>query len=334
MIDLIENGQLSTDLDAMLYDLKNVGLMLPVPTNVCAIDDPRLSDARIPLDGSVTDASIADGANIAQFKINFNGVIPPAWLGTAATQAAQGDLVEYLSNKNQPNGYAGLDGGGKVPSAQIPAAVGTGTITSIGLTMPGVFSVSGSPVTGAGTISVDWALVADKVWFGNDTGGPAAPQFNLAPLPVELIPTLDASQVISGLFDAARLPAAVGIGVGHVQGAVPDPGPGGGGALATDYLARDMTYKPIPDLLVPYEPTVDVPTFSPSPNPTGDKIVVINETIPDCVLMISLASAVTGFIELPDTGYITIGPSVTVWCYAAKAGYNNSPVVSYTNPNP
>jgi len=37
-----------------------------------------------------------------------------------------------------------------------------------------------------------------------------------------------------------------GLGAGHSTGLVPDPGDGTGGALATDYLARDATWKPIP----------------------------------------------------------------------------------------
>lgn len=53
-----------------------------------------------------------------------------------------------------------------------------GSVKSVGLSMPGIFSVSGSPVTGIGTISVSLATqTANKVFAGPTTGSPAAPTF-------------------------------------------------------------------------------------------------------------------------------------------------------------
>src|SRR5262249_19223102 len=55
---------------------------------------------------------------------------------------------------------------------------GSGTVTSIGLSMPAEFSVSGSPVTTAGTISVTKAnQSANQVYAGPTGGGAAAPAF-------------------------------------------------------------------------------------------------------------------------------------------------------------
>lgn len=331
---LLQEAYLNSDFDAALYDIKNVGLVDPVPSNLCASTDPRLTDDRVPLDGSVTDASVAGGAAIEQSKINFDGNIPVAWLGTNGAQAAQGDLVEYLANKNQPNGYPGLDGGGKILSAQLPAAVGTGTVTSVGLTLPAQFSVSGSPVTGAGTLAASWVAVADNSWFGNKSGGAAAPQFYNTALPEVLIPDLDAAKVISGVFNVARLPVAVGLGVGHAAGAAPDTGDGSGGALATDYLARDMTYRAFPSIGPAYQPTIATPTINASSNPAGDKTITFSDTTEKVTFFYSTTSAATGFAELPDVGYIALAPAATVWVYAARSGYNNSAIANYTNPNP
>ena len=52
-----------------------------------------------------------------------------------------------------------------------------GTVNSIGLTMPGIFTVSGSPVTSSGTIGV--ALNAEPAFtvFANQTSGTANPTF-------------------------------------------------------------------------------------------------------------------------------------------------------------
>src|SRR4030095_11876313 len=113
MIFTLDNGLLESDLDCRDFDLNNVGFVDPVPPNLVSSDDPRLSDARNPLPGSVTNASVALNAGILQEKLNLNGNIPTAWLGTTSTTAARGDLAEYLAHKAQPNGYAPLDGAGK-----------------------------------------------------------------------------------------------------------------------------------------------------------------------------------------------------------------------------
>lgn len=55
---------------------------------------------------------------------------------------------------------------------------GGGTVTSVALTMPGIFSVSGSPVTGSGTLAVTLATQsANTVMAGPAVGGAAAPTF-------------------------------------------------------------------------------------------------------------------------------------------------------------
>jgi hypothetical protein len=333
MTPLLENAALNSDLNGNFYDILNVTI-IPLPANLAVTTDPRLSDARAPLPGSVTDASVAAGAAILQSKLALTGVIPPTWLGTTATTAAKGSLAEYLINKGAPNGYAPLDATGKVPSVLLPATVGTGTVTSVALTMPAQFSVTGTPVVGAGTLAVAWASVADLSWFGNKAGAPGPPQFYSTPLPAALIPPLDASIVTSGVFSPALLPVAVGLGVSHAQGAVPDPGAGGGGALSTDYLARDMSYKPAPSLGATYQPTIPNPSLGISANLTGPLSVTATSTIPGAVFFYSLASGISAFAEFPPAGYISLASGASVWVYAAHPGYNNSNVVTITNSNP
>lgn len=56
--------------------------------------------------------------------------------------------------------------------------VGTGTVTSVGLTMPNIFSVTGSPVTASGTLAASLATqTANTVFAGPTTGSAAAPTF-------------------------------------------------------------------------------------------------------------------------------------------------------------
>lgn len=57
-------------------------------------------------------------------------------------------------------------------------ATGSGTVTSVGLALPSIFSVSGSPVTTAGTLTGALATqTANLVFSGPTSGGAAAPTF-------------------------------------------------------------------------------------------------------------------------------------------------------------
>lgn len=335
MKPIVEDAVLGSDLDCRFFDLLNLGTFDPPPSNLVLSNDVRLTDAREPLPGSVTNASVASNAAIVQSKLSLDGNMPTSWFGTTNTTAARGDLAEYAAMKGQPNGFASLDGSGKVPPAQLPATTGTGTVTSVGLTMPSQFSVTGTPVVGAGTLAVGWNNVADLSWFGNKEGASAAPRFYTDPLPVALIPNLDAAKVVSGVFDTALVPPAVGVGASHAPGAVPDPGDGSGGALGTDYLARDMSFKPVPSLGPSYQPTIADPVLKTSTNVTGPLTVAPEaSTIQNLVYFYSFTSASAGFQEFPSSGYISLPAGGDVWVYAAHSGYNNSNVVTKNNPNP
>lgn len=69
----------------------------------------------------------------------------------------------------------------------IVAGFGTGTVTSVGITVPSILSVTGSPVTAAGTFAVTLTTQpANTVLAGPTSGGVAAPTFRvlvLADLP-------------------------------------------------------------------------------------------------------------------------------------------------------
>lgn len=237
----LDNSIMDNDLDADGHYIFNLAGFIPVPPGLVASDDPRLTDQRVPLDGSVTNAKVAATAAIVQSKLLLNGTIPSAWLGSTGGTAAAGNLAEFVSRKAAPNGYASLDGTGKIPVAQLPALAGVGTVTSVGITMPVQFSIVGTPVTTTGTFAVGWASAAANSWFGNISAG--TPAFRTSAFPLVLIPNLDASKITTGTIDPPRLPLAQ-YGGSHNAGAIPDPGTA---ALpANDYLSRDMSYKTIP----------------------------------------------------------------------------------------
>jgi hypothetical protein len=89
---------------------------------------------------------------------------------------------------------------GGVLSASVTGG-GGGTVTSVGFSLPGIFSVSGSPITTAGLISASLATQsANLVLAGPTTGVPAPPTFRT--LVAGDIPTIASSQV-SGLGSLA-----------------------------------------------------------------------------------------------------------------------------------
>lgn len=98
--------------------------------------------------------------------------------GSAAISvaAAAGSTTFQLPVGNGTNNFfLRTDGSGHTSWV---AAPGSGTVTSVALALPGIFTVSGSPVTSAGTLTGTLANQnANLVWAGPTTGAAAAPTF-------------------------------------------------------------------------------------------------------------------------------------------------------------
>jgi len=58
-----------------------------------------------------------------------------------------------------------------------PSAGGAGTVTSVGLAMPSIFTVSGSPVTTSGTLTAALASESQNTVFAGPTSGSGVPTF-------------------------------------------------------------------------------------------------------------------------------------------------------------
>jgi len=91
----------------------------------------------------------------------------------------------------------------------IGAGTGSGSVTSVGLSLPAQFAISGSPVSGSGTLTASWnTQTATHVLAGPATGAAAIPTFRA--LVASDIPTLN--QNTSGT--AGGLSVTLGIGSG------------------------------------------------------------------------------------------------------------------------
>ena len=112
--------------------------------------------------------------------------VPSIFSVSGSPITVAGTLAVTLANQSANKVLAGPTGGGAAAptfralvAADIPAlSYGTGTVTSVALSLPGIFSVSGSPVTGSGTLTGALAnQTANYIWAGPVSGGAAAPTF-------------------------------------------------------------------------------------------------------------------------------------------------------------
>src|SRR5215469_5107778 len=108
---LLENAHLRTDMDCDSMLLLNVREVVPVPPPLIDTDDPRLSDSRNMLDGSVYDKSVADDAAIEQSKLNLNGFIPPNYLVAPDSIVTTGAPSNPLEEVDGDDGNAVTVGG-------------------------------------------------------------------------------------------------------------------------------------------------------------------------------------------------------------------------------
>jgi len=97
--------------------------------------------------------------------------------------------LNYRSGQGEPLTAAEVDENWQIIETAFAglAVGGNGTVTSVGLSMPNVFSVANSPVTTSGTLTVTLATqTANLIFAGPTAGGAAAPTFRsivLADLP-------------------------------------------------------------------------------------------------------------------------------------------------------
>lgn len=129
---------------------------------------------------------------------NLSGTVAIANGGTG--QATAGAALTALLPAQAGNAGKVLATDGT--AAAWTATGGSGTVTSVALTMPAVFSVAGSPVTASGTLAVTYATqAANVVLAGPGSGTAAAPTFRA--LVAGDVPAIAESQVTNLTTDLA-----------------------------------------------------------------------------------------------------------------------------------
>lgn len=131
--------------------------------------------------------------------------MPVQFTVTNSPVTSSGTLTAAFTTQSANSLFAGpTSGAGAVPTfralttADIPALpYGTGTVTSVGLSLPSIMTVSGSPVTSSGTLTGTLTTQAvNAIFAGPSSGAAAAPTFRA--LTTADIPALSYVSSVSG----------------------------------------------------------------------------------------------------------------------------------------
>ncbi len=117
--------------------------------------------------GTVTSV---DFAAPIEFSVSGNPIVAAGTITLAWTSETQNTVLAA------PDGAPGTPSFRALVTADLPA--GTGTVTSVAMTVPTELSVSGSPITTSGTFGLTWNVEnANLMFAGPATGVPATPTF-------------------------------------------------------------------------------------------------------------------------------------------------------------
>lgn len=129
---------------------------IPLPSSLLGISTPATANTILagPASGTPVVPTLRSlvGADLPLFTTSARGAVPPS----------PGDTVSFLR----------ADG-----SWQTPGGSGIGTVTSVGLSMPPMFTVSGSPVTSSGILTASLASQAPSLFFASPPTTTGTPTF-------------------------------------------------------------------------------------------------------------------------------------------------------------
>ncbi len=141
-----------------------------------------------------TGATGAAGSTGATGAAGQNGAAGPSGLGSGVAAGTYSLATLTVS-------------GGQITAISSgTAGSGSGTVTSVGLSMPSVYNVTNSPVTGSGTLTVTYAAQNPNLFFaGPASGAAASPTFRAMS-----VADLPASGAAAGTYgDATHVPVIV-----------------------------------------------------------------------------------------------------------------------------
>lgn len=127
--------------------------------------DGRLIDQRIPLDGSVTTAKLANSTGLQVPRANLDS--------STQTSLGKADTAIQAATLGQANGPASLDSAGKLPTSQLPAQAITGEYLGSATTFAGLPTTDAQ---GHSASNGDWAFLSVDVVGTGTTTNPQYPR--------------------------------------------------------------------------------------------------------------------------------------------------------------
>lgn len=170
--------------------------------NLASSQDNISKIAKITIDGNDNYVynDVAWGAEDSPgrtIQIKINGTTKTVMTGIPpATISSRGGIIVGSGLSVDGDGVLSATGGG--------GGGGGGTVTSVKMTVPSGFTVTGSPITTSGTLAVSLDSQAANKVLASPSNAAGIPSFRL--LVASDIPNLDASKITSGTFAAARIP--------------------------------------------------------------------------------------------------------------------------------
>lgn len=132
-----------------------------------------LSVAGVPITRQVIAGTGMTGGG--QLSSNVTLSIAPGGVGSSELSATGVTPGVYGSAVSIP--VLTVDANGRITAANSEALLATGTVTSVGLSLPADFNVTGSPVTDAGTLTATWATKTANYFFAAPNGSAGPPSF-------------------------------------------------------------------------------------------------------------------------------------------------------------
>lgn len=136
------------------------------------------------LDSTVTIGTAGGTTGAANFRGTTSGVVTLTVAAAAGTHTIKLPIADGTTGQ-----VLQTDGSGQWSWT----SAGGGGVSSVGLSLPAEFSVSGSPVTGSGTLTGAWASQSANLMFASPNGSSGAPSFRS--LVIKDIPA-----ILNGLF--------------------------------------------------------------------------------------------------------------------------------------
>lgn len=128
---------------------------------------------KLSLTNGIVNADINSAAAIAYSKLNLGGLVATQDIAASAITFAK-----WNANGCTASQFSMYNGGSWVCRSLVVGDVsGAGTVTSVALSLPAIFSLSGSPIVGSGTFAATLASQTQNLVFASPNGGSGAPGF-------------------------------------------------------------------------------------------------------------------------------------------------------------